>query len=83
MKLVTIDLAFIDADKTGYDAYYEGALKLFRPGGLVLVDNVLWGGDVADPAKTDADTTAIRAMNAKLIVRPPRGDLHGPRSATA
>jgi predicted O-methyltransferase YrrM len=63
----TLDLAFIDADKTGYDAYYEGALELLRPGGLVLIDNVLWGGDVADPAKSDADTQAIRAINAKVI----------------
>ena len=62
----TFDMAFIDADKTGYDAYYEGALKLLRPGGLILVDNVLWGGDVADPAKTDADTSAIRAIDEKI-----------------
>ncbi|MGH6854713.1 MAG: O-methyltransferase, partial [Aestuariivirga sp.] len=62
----TFDLAFIDADKSGYDTYYEGALKLLRAGGLVLIDNVLWGGDVADPANTDADTTAIRALNAKI-----------------
>ena len=62
----TFDLAFIDADKTGYDAYYEGALKLLRPGGLILVDNVLWGGAVADPAKADADTEAIRAIDAKI-----------------
>ena len=63
----TFDLAFIDADKSGYDAYYEGALKLLRPGGLVLVDNTLWDGDVADPAKQDADTTSIRALNAKIL----------------
>ena len=62
----TFDLAFIDADKTGYDTYYEGALKLLRTGGLVLIDNVLWGGDVADPEKQDADTNAIRALNAKV-----------------
>ncbi len=60
------DFAFIDADKTGYDAYYERCLVLLRPGGLIAIDNVLWGGDVADPAKTDADTAAIRALNAKL-----------------
>ncbi len=63
----TFDLAFIDADKTGYDAYYEGSLKLLRSGGLILVDNTLWGGDVADPAKTDADTRAIRAINDKIL----------------
>jgi predicted O-methyltransferase YrrM len=60
------DLCFIDADKTGYDAYYEGALKLLRKGGLIMIDNVLWGGDVADPAKTDADTQALRTLNAKI-----------------
>ena len=64
------DLAFIDADKSGYDSYYEGALQLLRPGGLILVDNTLWSGDVADPAKTDADTAAIRAINAKLVADP-------------
>ncbi|MFO1130657.1 MAG: class I SAM-dependent methyltransferase [Hyphomicrobiales bacterium] len=63
----TYDLAFIDADKSGYDAYYEGALKLLRPGGLVLVDNTLWDGDVADPAKQDDDTNAIRALNDKIL----------------
>ncbi|MBM3520437.1 MAG: SAM-dependent methyltransferase, partial [Alphaproteobacteria bacterium] len=62
----SFDLAFIDADKSGYDAYYEGALQLLRPGGLVLIDNVLWGGDVADATKIDADTAAIRALNAKV-----------------
>ena len=66
----SIDLAFIDADKTGYDAYYEGSLKLLRSGGLILVDNVLWGGGVADPGKTDDDTTAIRALNAKIFKDP-------------
>jgi len=60
------DLAFIDADKESYDAYYERCLKLVRSGGLILVDNVLWGGSVVDPADNDADTKAIRALNAKL-----------------
>jgi predicted O-methyltransferase YrrM len=63
----TFDLAFIDADKSGYDTYYEGALKLLRPGGLVLVDNTLWDGDVALPEKQDADTSAIRALNDKIL----------------
>jgi predicted O-methyltransferase YrrM len=62
----SFDLCFIDADKTGYDAYYEGALRLLRQGGLIMIDNVLWGGDVADPAKTDADTDALRALNRKI-----------------
>lgn len=62
----TFDFAFIDADKTNYDAYYEGALRLLRRGGLIAVDNVLWGGSVADPAKTSPDTQAIRRLNAKI-----------------
>jgi caffeoyl-CoA O-methyltransferase len=62
----TFDFAFIDADKANYDAYYEGALKLLRTGGLVGIDNVLWNGKVADPAADDADTRAIRALNEKI-----------------
>ncbi len=62
----SVDLAFIDADKTGYDAYYTGCLRVVRPGGLILIDNVLWAGSVADPSDQDADTQAIRALNAKL-----------------
>src|SRR5437762_6096973 len=61
-----LDLAFIDANKEDYDAYYERCLKLVRRGGLILVDNVLWGGSVANLADKDADTRAIRALNAKL-----------------
>ncbi|MEZ5832823.1 MAG: class I SAM-dependent methyltransferase [Dongiaceae bacterium] len=60
------DMAFIDADKTGYDAYYEGCLKLLRPGGLMVLDNMLWSGDVADPKKHDSDTDALRALNLKI-----------------
>ena len=60
------DMAFIDADKTNYDGYYERALRLIRPNGLILIDNTLWSGAVADPAKTDADTAALKALNAKL-----------------
>jgi predicted O-methyltransferase YrrM len=60
------DFAFVDADKPGYDAYYEGCLKLLRPGGLVAFDNVLWSGKVADPKAHDADTDALRALNAKI-----------------
>ena len=62
----TFDLAFIDADKKNYDAYYERALKLVRTGGLILLDNVLWGGAVADPADHERQTEVLRAMNAKL-----------------
>lgn len=60
------DFAFIDADKTNYENYYEAALELVRPGGLIMVDNVLWSGAVADPAVNDADTNALRAFNKKL-----------------
>jgi predicted O-methyltransferase YrrM len=61
------DYAFIDADKANYDAYYERCLELVRPGGLVAIDNTLWDGKPADPAVTDADTVAIRDLNAKLF----------------
>jgi len=60
------DFAFIDADKSNYDAYYERALTLLRQGGLVGVDNTLWSGAVADPTRTDDDTRAIRALNSKI-----------------
>lgn len=60
------DFAFIDADKENYDAYYEYALRLMRPGGLIMLDNVLWGGEVADQRYKDADTLALRAINRKL-----------------
>lgn len=60
------DFAFIDADKEGYEAYYERVLELLRPGGLVALDNTLWEGKVVDPSVQDVDTEAIRALNAKL-----------------
>jgi caffeoyl-CoA O-methyltransferase len=60
------DFAFIDADKGNYIPYYERLLQLLRPGGLIVVDNVLWGGAVADPSDSEADTVAIRAFNAHL-----------------
>lgn len=60
------DIVFIDADKESYAAYYEGALRLLRPGGLVLIDNTLWGGAVVDRERNDPDTVAIRAFNAAL-----------------
>ena len=60
------DLAFIDADKPRYDAYYERALKLVRTGGLIALDNMLWSGAVADPSDTDASTVALRALNQKI-----------------
>jgi predicted O-methyltransferase YrrM len=63
----TFDFAFIDADKEGYPAYYERALTLLRPGGLIAFDNVLRGGRVADPKVRDSATKAIRAFNRSLL----------------
>jgi predicted O-methyltransferase YrrM len=71
-KLITegeagsFDLAFIDADKRNYENYYERALTLLRPGGLILIDNVLWSGKVTDSTITDKQTQAIREFNQKL-----------------
>ena len=62
----TFDFAFIDADKRNYEAYYERSLQLVRPGGLIVVDNVLWSGQVADPQVQDKSTLAIRTLNEKL-----------------
>ena len=62
----TFDFAFIDADKAGYDAYYELCLQLIRPNGLIAVDNVLWSGAVVNAKKRDADTDALRALNLKI-----------------
>jgi predicted O-methyltransferase YrrM len=62
----TFDFAFIDADKSNYGTYYEQALQLVRPGGMILIDNVLWSGRVADGQVQDTRTEAIRAFNRKL-----------------
>jgi predicted O-methyltransferase YrrM len=62
----TYDFAFVDADKAGYDGYYERLLRLVRPGGLIALDNTLWGGKVVDRDTDDEDTRALRALNAKL-----------------
>ena len=62
----SFDFAFIDADKRNYSNYYERALTLLRPGGMVAIDNVLWFGSVADPQDTDKRTIAIREFNQKL-----------------
>lgn len=70
----SFDLAFIDADKTNYLAYYERTLQLLRPGGLVVVDNTLWSGRVADPEVADADTVALRYFN-ECLQRDDRVDL--------
>ncbi len=60
------DFAFIDADKENYDIYYEQCLRLVRRGGIVVMDNVLWSGRVADPNEQDAETKALRGINQKL-----------------
>ena len=60
------DFAFIDADKTSYDTYYERCLRLVRKGGVIVIDNVLWDGKVADPSVDDESTSALRALNAKV-----------------
>jgi predicted O-methyltransferase YrrM len=62
----TFDMAFIDADKTNYDGYYERVLTLLRPQGIVAIDNVWWGGGVADAKTTDAATRALQALNKKI-----------------
>ena len=62
----TFDFAFIDADKVNYNHYYERCLELIRPGGLITVDNVLWGGAVSNDGINDVDTNSIRALNDKL-----------------
>ena len=62
----SFDLAFIDADKTGYDAYYEGCLRVVRTGGLIVIDNVLQGGRVVAPAPGDESARAIHALNQKI-----------------
>ncbi len=63
----TFDMAFIDADKGGYDDYYELCLKLLRKNGLILIDNVLWGGSVVDADNQEEDTVAIRNLNSKIV----------------
>lgn len=68
------DFAFIDADKTAYDTYYELCLQLLKPGGLIAIDNVLWSGQVAKAEIMDADTEALKALNRK-IHQDPRVDM--------
>lgn len=62
----TFDFCFIDADKNNYDAYYERCLKLLRTGGIIGIDNVLWGGRTADSSVNDPDTAALRNLNSKI-----------------
>lgn len=62
----TYDFAYIDADKSGYDAYYERLLQLVHPNGIIGIDNVLWSGEVAEESNQDEDTAALRTLNAKI-----------------
>ena len=68
------DFAFIDADKTGYLAYYERLMNLVRPGGLIVVDNTLWGGELANPENREQETVALREFN-DVLHADPRIDL--------
>ena len=63
----TFDFAFIDADKMNYGNYYELVLTLLRSGGLMAIDNVLWGGEVANPSNQEKETKAIRALNERIF----------------
>lgn len=69
-----VDLAFVDADKGGYARYYELVLTRLRDGGVILVDNVLWSGRVADPDNAESDTVALREFN-DMVVADPRVDV--------
>src|SRR5258708_4172674 len=62
-RSTSFDFAFIDADKSNYRNYYEEILKRLRVNGLILIDNVIWGGKVLDSKATDPDTVAIRELN--------------------
>lgn len=64
------DLVFIDADKSGYLAYYEAVLAKLSPRGLIVADNTLWSGRILDPTDTSADTQALRAFNDKVVTDP-------------
>ena len=66
----TFDFAFVDADKESYLGYYEACLTLLRPGGVVMFDNVLWSGKVADPDNASHSTIALRALNQKIHADP-------------
>lgn len=63
----TYDFAFVDADKPGYASYYEACIELLRPGGIVTLDNVLWGGRVVDPEEQDPDTVALRRISQQVL----------------
>ena len=63
----SFDMAFIDADKENYDLYYESCLRLLKVGGILMIDNIFWGGTVADETVDDEETRAIRALNKKIM----------------
>ncbi len=67
LDMNSFDLAFIDADKSNYDLYYEECLRLLKPNGLLMIDNIFWGGTVATSDIIDDDTSAIRALNEKIM----------------
>jgi predicted O-methyltransferase YrrM len=62
----SFDMAYVDCNKKDYDAYYERCLRLIRPGGVIALDNMLWGGSVADSGSREKSTVALRALNQKL-----------------
>jgi caffeoyl-CoA O-methyltransferase len=62
------DFAFIDADKSGYRDYFEACVRLVRPGGVIMFDNMLWGGAVADKSEQDVSTVALRELNRELTL---------------
>ena len=66
-KIGAFDLMFIDADKQRYDVYYEFGIQLVRPGGVIVLDNVLWSGRVADPSNYEVTTESLRAFNEKVM----------------
>lgn len=66
-EIGSFDFVFIDADKVNYTEYYNLSLQLLRSGGLILIDNVLWSGNVADPKVNDPDTVALRQLNKALL----------------
>ena len=66
----TFDFVFIDADKNNYNNYYELSLKLILSNGLIIIDNMLWGGDVAESTKIDKSTESIRSLNTKILKDP-------------
>ena len=66
-EIGSFDFVFIDADKVNYDNYYESALQLVRSGGLIVLDNTLWSGSVANPEISDPETDALRKINKKLL----------------